>query len=243
MHALDIKGLTKTFGGLTAVDSLDLHLGEGEILGLIGPNGAGKTTVFACLTGFHHPDAGSVRLYGQNLVGRKPHDICRQGLVRTFQIVRPFLTVSVLENVMVGALLRNRVTKAAREKSLEVLDLVGLADKAGRPAGELPLPQRKRLEMAKGLATQPKVLLLDEVMAGLNPSEVDALIELVRRINGSGISVLLIEHVMRGVMALSQRVIVLNYGKKIAQGSPQEVVENEQVIEAYLGKEFLDAQG
>lgn len=243
MFALEARNLTKTFGGLTAVSDLTIEVNPGEVLGLIGPNGAGKTTVFNCLTGFLPVDRGEIRLYDRNITRVKPHDICRLGLTRTFQIVRPFVTVSVLENILVGALLRRRSMGSARELATEVLEITGLEDLAGRPAGELPLPQRKRLELAKALATQPKVLLLDEVMAGLNPSEVDDMIRLIRTVHQRGITVILIEHVMRGVMALSERVVVINYGRKIASGPPEEVVRNELVIEAYLGQEFLNAQG
>lgn len=241
MNALETNALCKSFGGLKAVSELDLSLGQGEILGLIGPNGAGKTTVFNCLCRFLPTDSGQTIFYGRDITGLKPHVISQLGLARTFQIVRPFLTISVLENVMVGGLVKEKSVKKARAKSMSILELVGLEDVKNRPASELPLPRRKRLEMARALATKPKVLLLDEVMSGLTPTEVDDLIELIKKINGQGISILLIEHVMRGVMALSEKVVVINYGQKIAEGRPEEIVENPQVIEAYLGREFMNA--
>ena len=226
-----------------AVGGLSFELQKEEILALIGPNGAGKTTVFNCLSGFLPTDEGEIYLEGRQLGGLQPFQICQLGMARTFQIVKPFLTISVLDNVMVGALAREKSTATAKQKSLEIIDFVGLSVWAGKEAQGLPLPLRKRLELARALATQPKILLLDEVMAGLNPTEVDELIALLKEINRRGVSIFLIEHVMRGVMALSRRVIVINYGVKIAEGSPEEVVRDKQVIEAYLGKEFLDAQG
>lgn len=243
MNALTIESLSKSFGGLTAVLGLSFELHEGEILSLIGPNGAGKTTVFNCLTGFLPPDGGEVRLGGHSLKGLRPHEICRLGMVRTFQIVRPFLNISVLDNVLVGAMLRERSLAGAKGKAMEVVEFVGLGRFSHAAAGALPLPLRKRLELAKAIATRPRILLLDEVMAGLNPTEVDEMIALIRAVNSEGVSVLLIEHVMRGVMALSQRVIAINYGQKIAEGTPQEIVRDKGVIEAYLGREFLDSQG
>ena len=225
------------------MDGLSFELEREEILALIGPNGAGKTTVFNCLTGFLPIDSGEIYLADRQLGGLQPFQICQMGMARTFQIVKPFLTISVLDNVMVGALAREKSTATARQKSLEIIDFVGLSAWVDKEAQGLPLPLRKRLELARALATQPAILLLDEVMAGLNPTEVDELIALLREINRQGVSILLIEHVMRGVMALSRRVIVINYGVKIAEGSPEEVVRDKQVIEAYLGKEFLDAQG
>ena len=226
-----------------AVNDLSFELEQGEILALIGPNGAGKTTVFNLISGFLPPDEGEVYLKDRSLVGLQPFQICHMGMARTFQIVKPFLTISVLDNVMVGALSRERSTTTAREKSIEIIDFVGLSAWTHKEAQGLPLPLRKRLELARALATRPGVLLLDEVMAGLNPTEVDELIALLQEVNREGVSILLIEHVMRGVMALSKRVIVINYGVKIAEGSPEDVVKDSQVIEAYLGKEFLSAQG
>jgi branched-chain amino acid transport system ATP-binding protein len=238
---LEAQNISKSFGGLLAVSDLSLGLDRGEILGLIGPNGAGKTTVFNCLTGFLPLDSGRIALEGRDVTGKRPYQLCRLGLVRTFQVVRPFLNITVLENVIIGAMLREKSLTRAKATASEIIDFVGLSRYAGLKAHGLPLPLRKRLELAKTLATRPEVLLLDEVMAGLNPSEVDELIALIRDINSKGMSVLLIEHVMQGVMALSHRVLVINYGQQIAEGRPEEVVKDEQVIEAYLGKEFVNA--
>jgi branched-chain amino acid transport system ATP-binding protein len=239
---LTANQLTKKFGGLMAVADLSFKLNDGEILGLIGPNGAGKTTVFNCLTGFLAPEEGEV-LFENNLInGLQPYRICQLGIARTFQIVKPFLTISVLDNVMVGSLARGRSIRYAKNSAMEIIDFVGLSEMARKEAQGLPLPLRKRLELARALATEPKVLLLDEVMAGLNPTEVDELIKLIKEVNHRGVSILLIEHVMQGIMALSQRVIVINYGVKIAEGTPEEVVKDDGVIEAYLGKEFISAQ-
>jgi branched-chain amino acid transport system ATP-binding protein len=238
---LELNGVCKSFGGLKAVSKVSFGLEEGEILGIIGPNGAGKTTLFNTVTGFYKPDEGEIRFEGENLVDLEPHEICQKGMVRTFQIVKPFLQLTLLENVVIAALNRTKHVQEATEKALKTIEFVGLKDKTDTLATGLTLPHRKRLELARTLATEPKLLLLDEVMAGLTPTEVDELIRLLKEVNRQGITILLIEHVMRGVMALSNRVIVLNYGEKIAEGVPEEVVKNRQVIEAYLGEEFVSA--
>ena len=243
MSILSVNQLSKNFGGLMAVKELSFKLEKGDILGLIGPNGAGKTTVFNCLTGFIPPDQGEILFHGKSVKDMQPYKISQLGLVRTFQIVKPFLTISVLDNVMVGALIKEKSITKARQESMEIIEFLGLGRMADVEAQGLPLPLRKKLELARALATKPKILLLDEVMAGLNPTEVDEIIDLIRQVNERGISILLIEHVMRGVMALSQRVLVINYGERIAEGAPEEVVKDKGVIEAYLGKEFLSAQG
>jgi len=236
MTLLEMTGLSKRFGGLLAVSGFDLALDAGEIVGLIGPNGAGKTTVFHLVSGFHSPTAGGIRFKGGSIVGLKPHAICRLGLARTFQIVQPFAGLSVIENVMVGAFNREPDAAVARRLAGEIVEFVGLGPRRDVPARSLTLSDRKRLEMARGLATRPELLLFDEAMSGLNPTEIDEIVGLIRRIHARGVSLLIIEHVMQAIMALSHRLVVLHHGEKLAEGAPGEVARDRRVIEAYLGE-------
>ena len=241
MSLLAARGLSRRFGGLQAVAGLDLTVARGEMLGLIGPNGAGKTTVFNLLSGFLAPDSGEIVLDGRSIVGLPPHAICRLGLARTFQIVRPFPRMTVLENVWVGALARYPRAPEALARTHEVVARVGLGTRERVAAGALTLADRKRLELARALATGPALLLLDEVMAGLNPTEIEAIIQLIRGIHESGVSILLIEHNMRAVMALSHRIVVLSFGERIAEGAPTDIANHPKVVEAYLGEEYVRA--
>ena len=239
MSLLEVSGLSKRFGGLQAVRGLDLSMAEGEMLGMIGPNGAGKTTVFNLLSGFLVSDAGEIRFRGRRLHGLKPHEICRLGLARTFQIVRPFPQFSVVDNVRIAALSRHPAMGDALDAARVVVERVGLGARQREPASGLTLADRKRLELARTLATEPTLLLLDEVMAGLNPTEIDAMVRLIGAINAGGVSVLLIEHNMRAVMSLSHRIVVLSFGEKIAEGPPRAIAADRRVIEAYLGEEYV----
>jgi branched-chain amino acid transport system ATP-binding protein len=237
---LTIAGVSKRFRGLVAVDRVACEVAQGEIFAVIGPNGAGKTTLFNMIAGALRPDEGAVTYRGERIDGLRPDEICRRGIARTFQIVRPFPALTVEDNVMVGALLRTAdVARAARDAE-EVMRRLDLFDKRARPAKSLTLPDRKRLEVARALATDPKLLLLDEVMAGLRPTEVDLMVQVLRDLNARrGITILLIEHVMRAVMALARRVIVMHHGEIIARGTPEEVTSNPAVIESYLGEEAV----
>jgi branched-chain amino acid transport system ATP-binding protein len=233
--ALVIKGLSKRFGGLRAVQDVSFTAKENETLALIGPNGAGKTTSFHLITGFHRADSGSVLAFGQEVVGLKPHDVCALGLARTFQVAKPFGAMTVLDNVMTGAFLRDRHVAAAREQAREAIDFVGLTARTNTAAKDLTTIDQRRLEMARALATQPKILLLDEVMAGLNPAEIDQAVALVGKLSARGLTIVIVEHVMRAIMAVARHIVVLDHGQKIAEGSPKEIVENPEVIRAYLG--------
>jgi branched-chain amino acid transport system ATP-binding protein len=234
-EALVIKGLSKRFGGLRAVQDVSFSVQENETVALIGPNGAGKTTSFNLITGFHRPDAGSVLAYGREITGLKPHDICAHGLARTFQVAKPFGAMTVLDNVMTGAFLRDRSIAAAREKAREAIEFVGLSARESTAAKDLTTIDQRRLEMARALATQPRLLLLDEVMAGLNPSEIDAAVALVGKLSQRGLTIVIVEHVMRAIMAVARHIVVLDHGQKIAEGAPKDIVENPEVVRAYLG--------
>ena len=239
-HLLSVNGLTKSFRGLRAVSDVSFGVREGEIVGLIGPNGAGKTTVFNLAAGMLKPDAGEVRLGALRLDGLRPDQVCQAGVGRTFQNVRPFIGITVEDNVVVGALRLHKSVREARERAGEMLDRLGLWSRRHELASTLTLPDRKRLEVARALATEPKLLLLDEVMAGLRPTETDQMVAVFRELNARhGLTILLIEHVMRAVMALARHIVVLHHGEVIKEGSPDEVVRDPGVLECYLGEEAL----
>jgi branched-chain amino acid transport system ATP-binding protein len=232
---LEVRDVTKRFGGLVATDGVSFSLAAGEILGLIGPNGAGKTTLFNCVAGFFAPTQGEIVLDGAAIGGLPPERVAALGVARTFQIVRIFRSLTVVENVMVGAMLREKAVRAAEAIAVETLAFTGLERRAHDPASLLTVAEQKRLEMARALATRPRLLLLDEVMAGLTPSEVQDAVDLVRRIRGRGIACVIVEHVMEGIMPLADRILVLDNGRKIAEGPPAAVAADPAVITAYLG--------
>ena len=239
MRILEGQGVTKFFGGLAAVSNVDFHVDRGEILGLIGPNGAGKTTLFNLVSAALPPSSGEIRFNGQKLNSLKPHQICQMGIARTFQETKVFANMPVLQNVLIGAFFGTPThisgTDAAREAA-QALEFVGLSELSATPIKDLTLVHQKRVEVARALATKPELLLLDELMAGLNPAEVSEAMELVRKIRNTGITIFMVEHVMKAIMGICERIMVLHHGEKIAEGTPREIAANKEVIEIYLGE-------
>ncbi len=235
---LTLESVTKRFGGLTAVRAVSLEVRAGDLLGIIGPNGAGKTTLFNVISGYYRPEEGRVRFEDRDVTGLPPHAVARLGLTRTFQMVKPFGNLSVADNVMIGALTRLPSTREARPEAERVIALCGLGPHAQARARALPIALRKRLEVARALATRPRLLLLDEVMAGLNPAELAGIVDLVRRVHAEGVTLIVIEHVMAAMMRLARRIVMLHHGEKIAEGTPEEIARDRRVIDAYLGDEF-----
>lgn len=230
--------VTKQFGGLRAVDQVDFKVNEREIFGIIGPNGSGKTTLFNLISGIYHPTSGAIHFNGKLISRMKPYTICKMGIARTYQLVRPFLNMTVLDNVMVGICFGSskKREKETHDNAMEILQLLNLADKHHRLASEIRMAERKRLEIGRAIGSSPKVMLLDEVMAGLNPKEIEEMIDLIKKIYSMGITILIIEHVMKAVASLCNRIMVLNHGEKIFEGTSEEVGKSEEVIKAYLGR-------
>jgi branched-chain amino acid transport system ATP-binding protein len=239
MVLLEVKELSKHFGGVVALDGVNIKVDKGELVGIIGPNGAGKTTLYNCVTGFYPPTSGKVFFDGKDVTGLPSHKLCRMGMARTFQIPRPFMSMTLLENVMVGALGAGMSLREAKEKAKEIVSFLKLEEQANKPISKLNFNYRRRCELARALATNPKLLMLDETFAGLNPSEIDEMVKLVRKIHESGVTIMLTEHVMRVVMSLAERIVVLHQGRVIAEGSPREVVNDSRVVEAYLGQKIF----
>ena len=235
---LQVENMTKRFGGLVANSNISFECSQSEIISLIGPNGAGKTTAFNCINGFLHPDGGSIKLNGQELIGKPVYKICQVGIARTFQIVKIIETMSTIENVMVGAFCNTTSTVIAKKKALKVMEIVQIEHLRDTASASLTLAQKRRVEMARALATQPILMLLDECMAGLTISEIGDAMKVIRNIRDIGISVVLVEHIMEAVMSISDRIVVINFGEKIADGTPIEIASNQQVINAYLGEEY-----
>lgn len=238
---LEVKNVSKHFGGLKAVDQVSLSINEGEIFGLIGPNGAGKSTLFNCVAGYYPPTFGEILFRGESITGLRPWDICKKKIARTFQLVKPFKMKSVLYNTMVGAYVRSTNPAEVRDMALEVLEELQLADKKDVLAKNLTIADRKRLELARAMATDPEMLLLDECMAGLRPNEVDETLDIIRAIRDRGVTIFVIEHIMRAIMSLSDRITVIQFGAKIMEGTPAEVAADERVIKAYLGESYVAA--
>jgi len=241
MSYFEVKNLTKRFGGLVAVNNISFSVEKGEIFGLIGPNGSGKTTIFNCINRYYSPTGGKIYFKGKRIDKLPTYEICRLGIGRTFQVVKPLRRMTALENVMSGAFLKTSDVAKARDRALEVLDFCGLFRYRHFPAKGLTIADKKRLEIARALATEPELLLLDEVAAGLNPKETEAAMEIIQKIRSSGVTILIVEHVMKVIMGISDRIMAINFGKEIARGTPQEIVNNEEVIKAYLGESY--AQG
>ena len=238
---LEVKDLSKHFGGLKAVDKVSLSIEEGEIFGLIGPNGAGKSTLFNCVAGLYAPTYGDILFKGESIKGLKPWDICKKRIARTFQLVKPFKMKTVLYNTMVGAYIRSTNSAEVRDMALHVLEEMNLIDKRDMLAKNLTIADRKRLELARAMSTNPEILLLDECMAGLRPNEVDETLDIIRGIRDRGTTIFVIEHIMRAIMSLSDRITVIQFGAKIMEGTPQEVAADERVIKAYLGESYVAA--